>query len=430
MRYPFITHPKNTFCSIIILFQFTLLQAQDTSQQVIAGRANGRQQLEKPYVILISADGFRADFAEKYDAIHLQKLGKQGVRASYMLPSFPSVTFPNHYSIITGLYPAHHGLVDNSFYDSARDTIYSMANKKQVADAYWYGGTPLWVLAEKQNMLSASFYWVASESNIQDKKPSYYYIYNEKINIDARIQAVKNWLQLPAIKRPHFITFYFPEVDHAAHIYGPDSKEAAAAVHFVDEAVGRLQAMTDSIALPVNFIFVSDHGMTKVDNVNTLKLPEAVDKNKFYVPTGDALVQLYAKDKKDVLPTYIALQKEAKDYDVYLAEDMPKKWHYSRSDDHYNRIGDIILVPVLPKVFNLGTHATSLGKHGFDPAVADMHAIFYAWGPAFKKNMQISGFENVHVYPLIATILGLTYSKDMIDGKAEVLLPVLRNKRL
>lgn len=417
---------KIIFCFIIGLYQTSTILAQDTTQQVIAGRTNNKEQYKKPYVILISADGFRADFAEKYHAVNLLRLSQQGVKAAYMQPSFPSITFPNHYSIITGLYPAHHGLVDNSFYDTVRDTTYSMANKTQVPDSYWYGGTPLWVLAEKQHLLSASFYWVASESNIQNTKPTYHYIYNDKIKIDARIQAVKNWLQLPENKRPHFITFYFPEVDHAAHNFGPDSRQTDTAVHFVDEAVGRLVAMTDSLHLPVSFIFLSDHGMTRVDNKNPLRLPAAVDPAKFHIPAGDALVHLYAKDRKDVLPTYLALQKEAKDYDVYLAEDMPHKWHYSRKDDHYNRIGDILLVPRAPKIFNLGTKPTSPGKHGYDPAFADMHATFYAWGPAFKKHVQLKGFENVHVYPLIANILGLSYPKDMIDGKAEVLLPILK----
>src|SRR5471030_1930442 len=130
---------KISFCILSCIFLFSVVTAQDTSQQVIQGRTNHKEQQSKPYVILISADGFRADLVDKYRAVNLGRLRKQGVAASYMLPSFPSVTFPNHYSIITGLYPAHHGLVDNSFYDSVRDTTYSMSNKKQVADAYWYG---------------------------------------------------------------------------------------------------------------------------------------------------------------------------------------------------------------------------------------------------------------------------------------------------
>ena len=128
-----------------------------TDQQIISGRKNSPEQMNKPYVILISADGFRADFTEKYEAKKLQALSKAGVRGKYMIPSYPSVTFPNHYSIATGLYPAHHGLVDNSYIDVPTGAFYNMSNKKMVAEGKWYGGTPLWVLAEQQKMISASF---------------------------------------------------------------------------------------------------------------------------------------------------------------------------------------------------------------------------------------------------------------------------------
>ena len=175
---------------LILLLLHTVLRAQDTTQQIIPGRTNAKEQEKKPYVILISADGFRADLALRYHATNLLALSQQGVAANYMLPSYPSVTFPNHYSIITGLYPSHHGLVDNSFYDQPRNMTYSMGNKKQVAESYWYGGTPLWVLAEKQKMLAASFYWVASETAIQDTKPTYYFNYNDKIPINSRIATV------------------------------------------------------------------------------------------------------------------------------------------------------------------------------------------------------------------------------------------------
>lgn len=399
--------------------------SQDLTQQIIHNRTNSQEQQQKPYVILISADGFRADFTDKYQAKNLRKLSNDGVAASFMQASFPSLTFPNHYSIVTGMYPSHHGLVDNSFYDAQRQESYGMSNKKAVADGSWYGGTPLWVLAEKQQMLSASFYWVASESNIQGTLPTYYYNYNEKIDIDTRIQTVKNWLQLPEDKRPHIITFYFPEVDHEAHTYGPDSKETEEAVHFVDKSIGKLVATVDSLHLPVNFVFVSDHGMTKVENEHPMLLPDAINPDKFIIPRGDALLQLYAKDKKDILPTYEALKKEAKDFDVYLKKNIPSRWHYGKKDDKYNRIGDILLVPHLPKVFGITGKSTTPGKHGFDPALEDMHATFFAWGPAFKAQTKIDGFENVNIYPIISKILGLKY-EHKIDGKLKVLDGILK----
>src|ERR1051325_1190596 len=151
----------------VVLCSISTLAQVDTAQQVATGRANSPEQQDKPYVILISADGFRYDYAEKYKAEHLLALANEGVKASSMVPSFPSVTFPNHYTIVTGLYPSHHGLIDNYFYDRKRNDSYSMRNPKTVQDGTWYGGIPLWVLAEQQQMLSASFYWVGSEADIK-----------------------------------------------------------------------------------------------------------------------------------------------------------------------------------------------------------------------------------------------------------------------
>jgi predicted AlkP superfamily pyrophosphatase or phosphodiesterase len=253
---------KFLFISILVLLA-RVTEAQDTTQKIIPGRINSVKQQKKPYVILISADGFRYDLADKYHAQHLLQLREQGINAAYMQSAFPSLTFPNHYSIATGLYPAHHGIVDNTFYDKKKQAIYSLGNKVAVADSSWYGGTPLWVLAEKQQMTSASFYWVASESAIQGIRPSYYYVYNDLITMDRRIETIKNWLQLPEEKRPHLITFYFPEVDHQEHTFGPNAKETEAAVHLVDESMGKMVKTVDSLGLNVNFIFLSDHGMTQ-----------------------------------------------------------------------------------------------------------------------------------------------------------------------
>ena len=409
----------------VLLLPVGALAQVDITQHTVAGRSNSAKQQQKPYVILISADGFRYDLADKYNAQHLKQLRSEGVAAKSMTPSYPSLTFPNHYSVATGLYPAHHGLVDNTFYDKKKDAVYKIGNRKAVEDSSYYGGTPLWVLAEQQQLLSASFYWVGSETAVQGVRPTYYYLFNDSIDIDTRIQAVKDWLTLPEDKRPHLITFYLPQVDHAEHMYGPDSKEAEAEVRFVDETIGKLVRTTDSLHLPVNYIFLSDHGMIKADTVHTLDMPKALDTLKFRVPDSDLLVHLYANDKSAIHPTYEALKKEAVDYDVYLAADVPARWHYSAKDDRFDRIGDIILVPHAPKSFNFKHRKSTIGKHGFDNAVPEMQATFYAWGPAFKKHLEIPAFENVHVYPLIAHILGLTPPVG-IDGSLKVLKPILK----
>lgn len=403
------------------------LFAQDTTQQINLTTKNDPSQYKKPYVILISADGFRADFTEKYEARFLQTIRQQGVRAKYMQPSYPSVTFPNHYTIVTGLYPSHHGLVDNTFIDVASSQQYSMSNKKMVSEGKWYGGKPLWVLAEQQKMISASFFWVASEADIQGIKPTYHFIYNEKTPIAKRIQTIKDWLTLPEDRRPHLITMYFPDVDHDAHTYGPENPIVKKSVQFVDSSIQALQATLAPLNLPINYVFVSDHGMTTVDVDHTIGLPDVVDKNDFNVPWGDALLHLYAKDSSKIASTYEALKLDT-NFTTYQLNETPAYWHYKKSDDWHNRLGDIILVPKsIHQVFNLGTRKPTPGKHGFDTKEIDMRASFMAWGPAFKKGLLIDGFENVHVYPLIASILGLKYKEADIDGKLHVLKPILKS---
>ncbi len=422
-----VVYPKIARLLCFVLFTLTTLSSiaqNDTTQKIIPNRINSIEQQQKPYVILISIDGFRWDLADKYDAKHLKKLRASGVQADYLKPSFPSLTFPNHYTIATGMYPAHHGIVDNIFYDKMRSVIYRKSDKKMAVDSSWYAGKPLWVIAEQQKMLSAVFYWPGSEISIDGIRPTYYYNYNEVIPIDRRVAIVKDWLQLPSEKRPHFIALYFPQVDKAAHNFKPESNETKAAVQLVDEAIGKLVAAAKSTGLAINFIVVSDHGMTTIDRENTISLPRAIASEKFIVPPGNAILHVYAKEKMAVRPAFKALKAEAKDYDVYKLKDIPRSWHYNKKEDWHSRVGDLILVPHLPNVFNINNAKPDLGQHGFDPAIEDMHATFYACGPQFKEGLKIRAFENVHIYPLIAKLLGLTYSQK-IDGKVKILSSIL-----
>ena len=201
---------------------------------------NAPQQLAKPYVILVSLDGFRYDYAKRYHANHLLALAAQGASAPRgMLPSYPSITFPNHYTIVTGLYPGHHGIVANTFMIRRGKRSTATAMPKAVADGSWYGGTPLWVLAEQQGMRSASFFWVGSEADIQGWRPSYYLKFESFPNA-KRVEQILAWLHLPPEQRPHFITLYFSDTDTAGHQYGPDSPQVADAVNELDSEIGKL----------------------------------------------------------------------------------------------------------------------------------------------------------------------------------------------
>lgn len=416
---------KSLLIFISLVFAVPILKAQDTVQKVIPNRYNSIEQQQNPYVILISIDGFRWDLADKYQAKNLIKLRETGVQADYLKASYPSLTFPNHYSIVTGLYPSHHGVVDNIFYDKTTDVLFKRSDKSMAVDSTWYKGKPLWVLAEQQKMLSAIFYWPGSEISMDGIRPTYYYNYDEIIPIERRINIVKDWLELPEEKRPHFIALYFPQVDKAAHKYSVDSEQTKAAVQLVDDAIGKMVENAKATGLAINFIVLSDHGMTTVDQDNTIALPKEIDLNQFKVPTGTALLHLYANKKEYIKPTYKALKLNANDYDVYLSKEIPKAWHYNKKEDRYTRVGDILLVPHLPKVFSINNAKPEMGQHGFNPAITDMHATFYAWGPQFKSGLKTPAFENVNIYPLIAKILGLTYTQK-IDGKEMYITPILK----
>ena len=396
----------------------------DTLQNVVPNRKNSIEQQKKPYVILISLDGFRYDYVEKHNATHIRELGNGGVHATAMMPSYPSLTFPNHYTLVTGLYPAHHGLVNNSFYDKSKNTTYSMSQPDKVRDSSWYGGTPLWSLAEQQKMVSASLFWVGSEAAVKGLRPSYYYNYTEKIPMSRRIEIVKEWLSLPADVRPHLVTFYLSEPDHSGHGSGPDAPETKSAVQMADSVVFALTQAVAELHVPVNFVLVSDHGMTAVDQEHPLEIPAVVDPAKWIIPASGTIVELYAKNPDDILPVYNELKKVENHFTAYLKKDMPAYMHYGTADDVKNRIGDILLLPEWPMVFS--KRKPSAGAHGFDPTkVPDMKAIFYAWGPAFKKNVVIPPFQNIHVYPLVADILGLKIT-DPIDGNPAVLRSIKR----
>lgn len=420
---------KNLFpLAFILIFGWAFSQT-DTAQVVVPNRKNTDASLTKPYVILISSDGFRYDYAKKYHAKNILKLAEKGVSAKAMIPSYPSITGPNHYTIITGLFPSHTGFVDNYFYDQTRKDTFGMSVQSKISDGSWLGGIPLWSLAEKQGTLAASLFWVASNSDAGGTRPTYYYNYHEKFTADKKINIVLNWLKLPEDKRPHLITFYFPEVDKNGHLYGTESPELRQAVEFVDDAVGKLIQKVNELKLPnVNFIFVSDHGMIDVDLENPLEIPEILlDKSRFTYFNAQTLLRVMVKNEAEVKQVYRELKKnKTKDYQVYLTEKFPAKLHYRTSDDRFGRIGEILLVPNAPKVFLESGSKKTPGKHGYNPfKVPEMRATFAAFGPAFKEGKKIGKFRNVNLYPMVAEILGLKVSQP-IDGSPKTAKKVLK----
>lgn len=420
---------KRFLLGLFALLSVSGFSQTDTAQVVVPNRKNTDASLTKPYVILISADGFRYDYAKKYHAKNILKLAEKGVSAKAMIPSYPSITGPNHYTMITGLFPSHTGFVDNYFYDQKRKDTFGMSVQSKISDGSWLGGIPLWSLAEQQGTLAASLFWVASNSDAGGTRPTYYYQYHEKFTADEKINIVLNWLKLPEDKRPHLITFYFPEVDKNGHLYGAESPELRQSVEFVDDAVGKLIQKVNELQLPnVNFIFVSDHGMKDVDLENPLEIPEILlDRNRFTYFNAQTLLRVMVKNEAEVKQVYRELKKnKTRDYEVYLTEKFPAKLHYRTSEDRFGRIGQILLVPNAPKVFLESGSKKTPGKHGYNPfRVPEMRATFIASGPAFKEGKKIGKFRNVNLYPMVAEILGLKVSQT-IDGSPKTAKKVLK----
>jgi predicted AlkP superfamily pyrophosphatase or phosphodiesterase len=383
---------------------------------------NAPAQQAKPYVVLVSLDGFRYDYAGKYGAKHLLALGAEGAIAGQgMIPSYPSLTFPNHYTLVTGLYPEHHGIVANSFYDPARKQRYSYNDPISNRDGSWYGGTPLWVLAEKQGMRSACFFWPGSEAEIDGGRPSYYLNFDDHFPDEKRIDQVIAWLRLPAEQRPHFITLYYSTVDHAGHQYGPDSPETATAVQHVDQLVGVLWADLARLQLPIDLIVVSDHGMEREQGA-WIDLSSYAGLENF-ITVGSLL---YPKSEAAAEKAYQELKIKSDAFTVYRRKRVPAALHYNSNA----REGDPVVVANGPYAIRAQAPADDrppeAGVHGYDPRVMkSMRALFLAVGPDIRPGSKLEPFENVNVYPLVAKILGL--DAPQVDGSLNVLSNILKS---
>jgi alkaline phosphatase D len=388
---------------------------------------------EKPYVLLVSFDGFRHDYVERFNLPNFKSFIREGSQAKAMIPSFPSKTFPNHYTLVTGLYPGHHGLVDNTFYDPERQEMYRMNARDKVSDPYYYGGTPLWKLAQQHGMKSASYFWVGSEIKEEGQHPDYYFLYDEEVPFEARIDQVADWLTLPAAERPHFITLYFSSPDHESHEYGPLADETRQTLLRMDSLLGYLVAKVRATKLPVNIILVSDHGMKEMEfkSETFIFLDELFDLQHpgINFANGGSQAHLYTSGPLQHDSLYKMLKKKEKYFTVLTQEEFPSSWHYQ-----HLRAGDLMIVADPGFYIREKGRARfeqsmitgkNFGAHGFDPTTEkDMYGIFYAHGPNIRAGITVEPFENVHIYPLIAKILGLTLPE--IDGKESVLNALYR----
>jgi len=368
-----------------------------------------------PILILISFDGFRWDYDSRFPAPNLHALARRGVRAKEMIPSFPVLTFPNHYTIVTGLYPEHHGIVGNNIVEPGYPVKFTMSNDDAVRDGRWWGGEPLWVTAERQGRRSAAMFWPGTEAEIRGVRPSYYRAFDGKLPASARTAQVLEWLALPQGQRPSFITLYFDDVDHAGHDHGPDSVELRRAVATLDRALGTLAAGVRRLGLDAQttLIVTSDHGMAPVSESRSILLDDYIDVSTVDVIESGGFLALAPRQGVELMPLYQRLRNAHPRLRVYTRDEVPSRLHYSNNP----RIAPIIGIPdtgwtVATRAARQRRHddgrAPQAATHGFDPADTIMHAIFVAAGPELRRGLVVEPFENVDLYNFMCAVLRIT----------------------
>jgi predicted AlkP superfamily pyrophosphatase or phosphodiesterase len=382
-----------------------------------------------PTVILISFDGFRWDYLSKAPTPNIRSLIARGVQADALIPVFPSKTFPNHYSIVTGLYAGHHGIVANNILDPATGRRFAPVRAAEQRDPMWWGGEPIWVTAQEHGQVAAAMFWPGSEASIKGTPLRYWKPYDSAFPAADRVDAGLAWLEKPRPERPSLITLYFEDADTAGHATGPDSQDTRDAIGRLDGYLGRLLRGLErrNLLNQVNIVLVSDHGMAAVDNRRVVVVDD-------YVPLDDI-------DIVDINPTLSVVPKPGKEDAVYGAlthaphlsayrrTETPASWHYR---DH-PRIPPIVAVAdegwqVLRRSTVDQIAARKIrgegGAHGYDPKFRSMHGIFIAAGPAFKRGARVPAFENIHLYDALAQVLGVPPAPN--DGDPAVARTLLR----
>ncbi len=374
-----------------------------------AGCVTSPESAPPPTLVLISMDGFRWDYCARHPAEtpNLRQLMQEGCSARALIPVYPANTFPNHYAIVTGLYPAHHGIINNDMFDPVTQRFFHSKSPASVHDGQWWGGEPIWVTAVKQGHPSASSFWVGSEAPIEGVRPTFWRPYDERVPFEQRLDEFSRWLHLPPDQRPLVITFYLEETNSVGHKFGPDSPELAATVKLLDARVGAIRDRLRAEHRAGNLVIVSDHGMTNISAERVILLDDYLDLSSvqldFYGPVAG--LRPLEGSAESIVRALSALP-HAK---AYLSRDLPERFHLRDNP----RIPPVWIVVDegweidTHKHFELIRQKFNHGDHGFDPANAAMRGILIANGPSFRSGVVIDPVENIHIYNLLCAALRL-----------------------
>lgn len=386
------------------------------------GRLEARTQ--RPIVVLVSFDGFRWDYPDRGVSPNLEALQRRGVRAEGLIPSFPTKTFPNHYTLVTGLTPGHHGIVANNIYDPVLERSFSLADRDEVQSPEWWGGVPVWVTAERSGCPTAPFFWPGSEAPIEGVSPTHWRPWEAAVTHVERVRWVLDRLDLPPGERPCFLTLYFDDTDIVGHNSGPDSEEILDAILRVDADLGLLMDGLEArgLADSVNVIVVSDHGMSATSPERMIFVDDYVDLETANPVDWNPVLALWP-DPADVEAVYAALREAHPHLAVFLRDSIPERFQYGPGP----RIPPILGVADAGWTISTRPYFESAsaiaGNHGYDPEARDMWGVFVAAGPAFVEGLRTPAIRNVDIYPLLMDILGLPASPNDGDlGEVEDIL--------
>ena len=391
---------------------------------LLAGCAGLRPAASRATVVLVSIDALRADALGSGAMPTLDAIAADGVHARWMNPSYPTLTFPNHYTLVTGLRPDHHGMVHNRMRDAELGQFVS--KDASAADGRWWaGGEPLWATMQREGQPSAVLFWPGSMAEIHGERPSQWRPFDKTVSVDARVQQVLDWLDMPVAKRPRFIAAYFDQYDVAAHQCGAHCPDAIAAQREVDAGLAKLRAgiAARSHGRRIDLVIVSDHGMADVANGNIRYLDDIVPADSIDIQDDGPIVLVAPRAGHEAEAMRLVGRHDHSE--CWRRESLPPAWHYGSNP----RIPAIVCQADEGWLLALHTDKPFTqpvkGEHGYAPETPSMRATFVAEGPDFRRGVELPPFDNVDVYPLLARLLGIAPLAN--DGDIAPVLPALNH---
>uniref|UniRef100_A0A8C3TLC5 Ectonucleotide pyrophosphatase/phosphodiesterase 3 n=1 Tax=Catharus ustulatus TaxID=91951 RepID=A0A8C3TLC5_CATUS len=357
-----------------------------------------------PPLILFSMDGFRAEYLETWSSLlpNIEKFKTCGTHSKYMRAVYPTKTFPNHYTIVTGLYPESHGIIDNNMYDVDLNAHFSLSGEEKFKPAWWKG-QPVWLTAMYQNLTAGTFFWPGSDVPIEGTYPTLYNIYNGSVPYEERISGILKWLDNAQPKRPDIYTLYIEEPDSSGHSFGPVSAGVIKALQAADQALGMLMdgLKQRNLHKCVNLIVLADHGMEKTYCSQLEYMTNYFKEVNFYIYAGPA-----ARIRAQNVPEDYFTCKSPQHFKPYLTPDLPKRFHYANNMriDKVHLLVDRQWLAVRDESYTF----CDGGNHGYNNEFKSMEAIFLAYGPSFKEKTEVDAFENIEVYNLMCDLLRIS----------------------